>query len=57
MGFPMAQQVRAKIPRSSTLIIREVVESQVTKFFNENKAIGPIKVAGSARDVAEDAVG
>ena len=57
MGLPMAQQVRAKIPRSSTLIIREVVESQVTKFFNENKAIGPIKVAGSARDVAEDAVG
>jgi hypothetical protein len=56
MGFPMAQQLRAKIPKSSTLIIREVVESQIKKFMAETKAVGLIKVAESARAVAEEAV-
>lgn len=56
MGFPMAQQLRAKIPKSSTLIIREVVQSQVKRFLAETDAVGLIKVAQSARAVAEEAV-
>jgi len=56
MGFPMAQQLRAKIPRSSTLIIREVIKSQAERFLAETEAVGPIKVADSARSVAEEAV-
>lgn len=56
MGFPMAQQLRAKMPASSTLIIREVVESQVTRFLDETKISGLIKVAESARAVAQQAV-
>jgi hypothetical protein len=56
MGFPMAQQLRAKIPNSSTLIVREVVVSQVAKFLAETEALGPIKVADTARAVAEEAV-
>jgi hypothetical protein len=57
MGFPMAHQLRSKIPASSTLIIREVVDSQVTKFLNEAKGTGPIKIAESAKAVALEAVG
>lgn len=56
MGFPMAQQLRAKIPKSSTLIIREAVMSQVDKFLAETEAVGLIKVADTARAVAEEAV-
>ena len=56
MGFPMAQQLRAKIPNTSTLIVREVVMSQVEKFLAETEALGPIKVADTALAVAEEAV-
>ena len=52
----MAQQLRAKIPNTSTLIVREVVMSQVEKFLAETEALGPIKVADTARAVAEEAV-
>lgn len=56
MGYPIAQQLRAKIPKSSTLIIREVILSQVEKFLADTEAAGPIKVADTARAVAEEAV-
>lgn len=56
MGFPMAQHLRAKIPNTSTLIVREVVMSQVEKFLAETEALGCIKVADTARAVAEEAV-
>ena len=35
MGYPMAKQLRAKIPASSKLIVCDVVEEQVNKFLNE----------------------
>jgi hypothetical protein len=56
MGYPMAQQLRAKIPKSSTLIIREIVLSQVERFLAGTETTGPIKVAETARAVAEEAV-
>ena len=57
MGFPMARNLRAKIPRSSRLVICEVVESQVKKFLVENEGVGETQVASSPREVAEQAVG
>lgn len=57
MGFPMARNLRAKIPRSSRLVICEVVEAQIQKFLTENKSQGEIQVAATPRDVAEQAVG
>jgi hypothetical protein len=57
MGFPMARNLRAKIPPSSRLIICEVVEAQVRKFLIETKGAGEIQVARTPREVAEQAVG
>jgi hypothetical protein len=57
MGFPMARNLRAKIPPSSRLVICEVVESQIKKFIIETKGTGEIQVARTPREVAEQAVG
>ena len=57
MGFPMARNLRAKIPRSSRLVICDVVESQIKKFLLENEGVGETQVASSPREVAEQAVG
>ena len=55
MGFPMAQQLRAKMPPQAKLIICEVVEAQVEKFLAETDPQGGIGVAASPREVAEEA--
>lgn len=57
MGFPMARNLRAKIPASSQLVICEVVEAQIQKFLAENKSYGEIRIASTPREVAEHAVG
>lgn len=57
MGFPMARNLRAKIPKSSTFIICEVVEAQIMKFLAENQSVGDIRVAATPKEVAEQAVG
>jgi hypothetical protein len=57
MGFPMARNIRAKIPSSSRLVICEVVEAQIQKFLSENKSQGEIQIASTPREVAEQAVG
>jgi 3-hydroxyisobutyrate dehydrogenase-like beta-hydroxyacid dehydrogenase len=54
MGWGMAQNLRAKIPESSTLVICELVEARRDKFVAETK--GKITVAHSPREVAEQAV-
>ena len=54
MGYPMAQNLRAKLPSNSTLIVCDVAESQVEKFVEETK--GRIETASSPRQVAETAV-
>ena len=56
MGFPMARNLRAKIPKSSTLIICEVVEAQVKKFLAENESVGQLQIAKTPKEVAEQAV-
>jgi 3-hydroxyisobutyrate/3-hydroxypropionate dehydrogenase len=57
MGFPMAHNLRAKIPRSSRLVICEVAEAQIKRFLAENEHLGEIQVASSPKEVAEQAVG
>ncbi len=54
MGWGMAQNLRAKIPKSSQLIICEIVEERRDKFVAETE--GLIKVAYSPKEVAEQAV-
>ena len=56
MGFPMARNLRAKIPQSSRLVICEVVEAQIKKFLAENDGVGEIRVVSSPKEVAEQAV-
>lgn len=55
MGYGMAQNLRSKIPKSSTLIVCEVVERRRDQFVAETE--GVIKVAHSPKEVAEHAVG
>lgn len=55
MGYGMAANLRAKIPKSSKLIICEVNKARREQFFAENK--GLLEVAHSPREVAEQAVG
>ena len=54
MGYPMAQNLRAKLPPDSLLVVCDVTKSQVTKFVDETK--GRIETASTPRQVAETAV-
>src|SRR5437660_7321455 len=57
MGFPMARNLRAKMPSYSRLVICEVVEAQIKNFLIETKGAGEVHVARTPREVAEQAVG
>lgn len=54
MGYGMAQNLRAKIPKSSTLVICEIVKKRRDQFVAEME--GLIKVAHSPKEVAEQSV-
>jgi 3-hydroxyisobutyrate dehydrogenase-like beta-hydroxyacid dehydrogenase len=54
MGYGMAINLRKKIPKSSTLIVCELVECRRDKFVAETQ--GATKVAQSPREVAQQAV-
>lgn len=53
MGFPMAQNLRKRIPASSQLVICEIVESQVKKFLAETQPGEHISVASTPKEIAE----
>ncbi|KAJ5756768.1 hypothetical protein N7533_006311 [Penicillium manginii] len=63
MGYNMAKNLRAKIPASDTLIIRDVNKDAMTRFVEESQEIarssgagaevGQVEVAENAREVAE----
>jgi len=53
MGYPMAVQLRRKIPPTSKLCIFDVNEVVLHQFANETGEYGPIKVASNSREVAE----
>ena len=53
MGYPMAKQLRAKIPASSKLLVCDVVDEQVKKFLTEfgdnvESVKDPIQIAQTA---------
>ena len=54
MGYGMAKNLRSKIPKSSTLVICELIEQRRDQFVAE--AEGSLKVAHSPKEVAEQAV-
>jgi hypothetical protein len=56
MGYPMAVNLRAKIPKSATLVISELNPDTVQRFLNETKEYGPVKVALSPQEVAQQSV-
>jgi 3-hydroxyisobutyrate dehydrogenase-like beta-hydroxyacid dehydrogenase len=54
MGYGMAQNLRAKIPESSTLVLCELSDARREKFIAETP--GRIEVAHSPKEVAQKAV-
>lgn len=57
-GYPMAKNLRAKIPASDTLIVHDVNEQAMRQFVDEAKTTGtgPVEFTNSARTVAEKSV-
>lgn len=53
MGYPMAGNVRKKMPPSATLYIYDVVDAACQRFVQNFKAFGPIEVVHSSREAAE----
>lgn len=62
----MARNLRAKIPSSDTLIIRDVNQDAMTRFIEESREVarssgagaevGQVEIAENAREVAEKSV-
>ncbi|KAJ6096373.1 Dehydrogenase multihelical [Penicillium sp. IBT 16267x] len=66
MGYNMAKNLRAKIPASDTLLVRDVNEAAATRFVTEvreiarNSGAGPdkyrVEIATNAREIAEKSI-
>lgn len=54
MGYPMAQNLRSKMPATSILVICDIVESVLDKFTSETS--GRIKIANTPREVSQQSV-
>lgn len=59
-GYPMARNLRAKIPVSDTLVVHDVNEEAMRKLVDEAKAAGGnaqvVEITDSPRALAEKAV-
>lgn len=55
MGYPMALNIRQKMSPESTLYIYDVNQAFCEKFAAEASAHGPVRIVGSAREVADAA--
>lgn len=55
MGYPMAANVRKKIPSDSTLFINDIDRSACEKFQAEYSSFGKVEILDTAREVANDA--
>lgn len=53
-GYPMARNLRAKIPAEDTLFVHDVNIAATKKFLEENTR--GVQIAQSVREVAENAV-
>lgn len=56
MGYPMALNLRRKIPKSFTLVILELNKEVIQRFVEETKEMGKVIVAKTPREVAERSV-
>lgn len=59
MGFPMALQLRQKVPPDSTLYIYDVDNGAMERFVEAArniKAVANIQIMSNAREVAEESV-
>jgi 3-hydroxyisobutyrate/3-hydroxypropionate dehydrogenase len=56
MGFPMASNLRKKIPKESTLYINDIDTTAVEQFLKEHDSYGPVKVFNSAKEITEHSV-
>jgi 3-hydroxyisobutyrate dehydrogenase-like beta-hydroxyacid dehydrogenase len=54
MGYPMAKNLRAKIPAEDTLFVHDVNTAATKKFLEEHPQ--GVRVAANVREVAEKAV-
>lgn len=53
MGFPMAQNLRRRIPSSSKLVICEINQSAIDKFLSQAERRSNISIASTPKEVAE----
>lgn len=56
MGFPMALNLRAKMPPESKLVILHVNKAHIEDFVQQSQSLGPVEVASSPKEVAEKCV-
>ena len=56
MGYPMAKNVRTKMPRDAVLWIYDVHVKTCQRFKQEFKDVAAVEIASSARQVAENAL-
>lgn len=56
MGYPMALNVRRKLPKSSTLYIYDLSTSALDRFVKEVGSEGEVVIASSAKEVVDNAV-
>lgn len=56
MGFPMASNLRKKLPKESTLYINDVDTAAVDRFVQEHTSYGPVKALSSAKAITEHSV-
>jgi 3-hydroxyisobutyrate/3-hydroxypropionate dehydrogenase len=56
MGYPMALNVRRKLPKSSTLYIYDLSQSALDRFVKEVGPEGEVVIASSAKEVVDNAV-
>lgn len=56
MGYPMALNLRKKLPESAKLIISELNQETVQRFLDETKDMGFVDVASTPREVSAKSV-
>lgn len=56
MGYPMAKNIRTKMNQQSTLWVYDVQKEACERFTQEFMGYGPISIANSAKEVAQNAL-
>lgn len=56
MGYPMATQLRKKIPQSTELTIFDIDLSALQRFVRDTQGLGKVTIASNAKELAEKSV-